>query len=269
MEELNKNIFCNNAIGVMDSGIGGLTVLKHLHEICPNENYLYFGDTKNLPYGEKSKEELIKIVKEIFDFFKEQKVKAVVMACNTSSATAYEELKDNYDFKIYPIIQIVSKCVTMDKDLTRVAVLATKATVESKTYTKELIQNNPRVEVKEKACPLFVPIVEKKLKDFDESEIFTEYLNSILAFSPQKIILGCTHYPYLLNTLSKYAPKDLFINPAKLFAKYIKEDLKEKNLLSDKQKGSTKYYASSEPESFKENATLFLKIEQHPQLIKL
>ena len=83
-------------IGVMDSGIGGLTVLKQLLNIRPQEKYLYFGDTKNLPYGEKSKEELIKIVKEIFDFFETQNVKAVVLACNTSSATAYEELKDNY-----------------------------------------------------------------------------------------------------------------------------------------------------------------------------
>ena len=92
-------------IGVMDSGIGGLTVLKQLLNIRPQEKYLYFGDTKNLPYGEKSKEELIKIVKEIFDFFETQNVKAVVLACNTSSATAYEELQDNYSFKIYPLIQ--------------------------------------------------------------------------------------------------------------------------------------------------------------------
>ena len=89
-----KNKNQTDAIGVMDSGVGGLTVLKQLLEICPNENYLYFGDTKNLPYGEKSKEELINIAKKIFDFYEEKEVKAVVMACNTTSATVYDELKD-------------------------------------------------------------------------------------------------------------------------------------------------------------------------------
>lgn len=259
----------NNTIGVMDSGIGGLTVLKQLVEICPDEKYIYFGDTKNLPYGEKSKEELIKIVKEIFDFFQSKNVKAVVMACNTSSATAYEELKDNYSFKIYPIIQIVSKCVSMDKDLTKIAVMATKATVDSKTYTKKLKQNSSAIEVFEQACPLFVPMVEKRLNDIDEEEVFKSYLKDILNFNPQKIILGCTHYPYLLGKLSKYAPKELFINPSKLFAQYIKEDLKASNSLTDSKIGSVKYFASSEPEKFKENAKLFLNIEKQPELIIL
>ena len=90
--------FNNSAIGVMDSGVGGLTVLKQLQKVCPNENFLYFGDTKNLPYGEKTQEELIEIVKEIFDYFETQNVKAVVLACNTTSATAYEKLKDKYSF---------------------------------------------------------------------------------------------------------------------------------------------------------------------------
>lgn len=258
----------NNAIGVMDSGIGGLTVLKQLVEICPDEKYIYFGDTKNLPYGEKSKEELLKIVKGIFDFFQTKNVKAVVMACNTSSATAYEELKDNYDFKIYPIIQIVSKCVSTDQDLTKIAVLATQATVASKTYTKELNQSNS-VEVFEQACPLFVPMVEKRLNDINEEEIFKNYLKDIINFNPQKIILGCTHYPYLLEELSKYAPKELFINPAKLFAQYIKEDLKASNCLTESKIGTVKYFASSEPEKFKENAKLFLNIEKQPELIVL
>lgn len=256
-------------IGVMDSGIGGLTVLKQLLNIRPQEKYLYFGDTKNLPYGEKSKEELIKIVKEIFDFFETQNVKAVVLACNTSSATAYEELKDNYSFKIYPLIQVVSKCVTLDKNLKRIGIMATQATVDSKKYTQELKKGNPDIEVFEQACPMWVPIIEKKLTDYDKNTTITQYLDKVLEFNPQKIILGCTHYPYLLDKLSKYADENLFINPAKIFAQYIIEDLRHKNLLSEQNNGYVKYFASHNPQEFEKTAEIFLKLKSHPELVEL
>ncbi len=259
----------NAPIGVMDSGVGGLTVLKQLLDICPNEKYLYFGDTKNLPYGEKNKTELVKIVKEIYNFFQQQGVKAVVMACNTSSATAYDELKDDYDFDIYPLIQVVSKCLSADKNLKRIGIMATQATVNSKKYTTELKKGNPKIEVIEQACPLWVPIVEKKIKNYNEKQIIMQYLDKVLEFNPQKIILGCTHYPYLLETLSKYAPKDLFINPAKLFANYIRESLLEKDLLSEANSGSVEYFSSSNPDGFKQNAELFLSIGTMPQLVEL
>lgn len=259
----------DKAIGVMDSGVGGLTVLKQLLNVMPSENYLYFGDTKNLPYGEKTKEQLIEIVKEIFAFFEKQNVKAVVLACNTTSATAYEELKDKYSFKIYPLIQTVSKCVVLDKSLDRIGVMATEATVNSQKYTSELKKNNPAVEVFEQACPKWVPIVENQIKDYDEKSVITGYLNSVLEFNPKKIILGCTHYPYLLDKLAKYAPQDLFINPAQLFANYIKQDLLKHNILNTDSSGSVSYFASSEPDVFKKNAKLFLEIDSLPQLVEL
>lgn len=261
--------FNKSSIGVMDSGVGGLTVLKQLLQVCPNEDYLYFGDTKNLPYGEKSKEELIEIAKKVFDFFKEKNVKAVIMACNTTSATVYDELKDHYDFKIYPLIQLVSKCLTQDKDLKRVAIMATQATVNSHKYKTELQKINSEIKVFEQACPLLVPIVEQKLKNYDEKEIITDYLKDVLSFNPQKIILGCTHYPYLLNSFAQYADKKLFINPSMIFANYIREDLKNLGLLTNNQKGSVEYFASSEPEAFKENSKLFLAIDKKPMHVNL
>ena len=220
------NTIDTRAIGVMDSGVGGLTVLKQLLSVCPNENYIYFGDTKNLPYGEKSKEQLIEIVKEIFEFFEQKNVKAVVLACNTTSATAYEELKDKYPFKIYPLIQSVAKYMSADKGLLKLGVMATEATVKTKTYTKEFKKYNPDIEVIEQACPLWVPIVEKHLTNYDEKQAIYGYLKNVLEFNPQKIILGCTHYPYLMDKISKYAPRELFINPAQIFARYIIDDLK-------------------------------------------
>lgn len=259
----------NKAIGVMDSGVGGLTVLKHLQMLCPNENYIYTGDTKNLPYGEKTKDQLIEIARKVFDFYAKSNVKAVVMACNTTSATVYDELKNDYDFEIYPIIQIIAKSLSKDKNLTKIGVMATNATVTSKKYTQELKKNNPQIEVFEQACPLWVPVIEKKLKEYDKETIITNYLDNVLKFNPQKIILGCTHYPYLLDELIKYAPKELFVNPAELFANYIKQDLNGKNLLKETTSGSTEYYASANPQEFKENAKLFLDIKDEPLIINL
>ncbi len=267
MEEKNK------PIGVMDSGVGGLTVLKQMVELCPQEDYIYIGDTKNLPYGEKSKEELISIAKKIFDYFESKQVKAVIMACNTTSATVYDEFKDKYSFTIYPLIQIASKCITMDKKLTKIAVMATKATVNSHKYKQELQKNNPNVEVFEQACPMWVPIVEKNITDFDEKQVICEYLDNVLEFNPQKIILGCTHYPYLLNRIEKYAAKDLFINPARIFANYVTVDLKTNNKLKQPQniqrKGHIEYFASSAPEDFKKNAEIFMPHTKTPELISL
>jgi len=259
----------NNSIGVMDSGVGGLTVLKQLQKICPNENFLYFGDTKNLPYGEKTKSELIDIVKGIFDFFVTQNVKAVVLACNTTSATAYEELKDRYSFKIYPLIQVVSRCIAQDDNIRKIGVMATQATVNSKKYTEEFCKNKITIDVFEQACPLFVPIVENQILDCNTDEIVKNYLSPLLEFNPDKIILGCTHYPYLLDNMAKFASKDLFINPAELFAKYIKEDLEDCNLSASLKQGSTKYFASANPDEFKRKAELFLSLDEMPELVNL
>lgn len=259
----------NKAIGVMDSGVGGLTVLKQLISIAPNEHYIYFGDTKNLPYGEKSKDELISIAKKVFDFYALNNVKAVVMACNTTSATVYDELKDYYDFKIYPIIQVVSSALAQDATLTKIAVMATKATVNSHKYRDELVFNNPKINVFEQACPMWVPIVENKIFDYDKNTVITQYLDDVLAFEPQKIILGCTHYPYLLDELLKYASREIFVNPSKLFADFIIKDLTEMNLRSNSTIGNVEYFASSDADSFKENAKLFMNINEKPQLVCL
>ena len=264
--EVNDGYLNNAPIGVMDSGVGGLTVLKSLLRVLPNEDFIYFGDTKNLPYGEKSKQELIKIVADILDFFEEKKVKAVVLACNTTSATAYEELKGKYSFKIYPLIQSVVSQLSMDRNINKVAVMATLATVNSRTYTKEFAKHRSDVQVVEQACPLWVPIVEKTLVDYDETIIMTKYLKDVLAFEPQKIILGCTHYPYLLDVLSNYANKDLFVNPAPLFADFIKSDLDKLNLLSNASTQSVDYFASENPQAFIKNAKMFMDITKEPEL---
>lgn len=259
-----KAYYDNRPIGVFDSGIGGLTVLKELLEKISGENFIYVGDTKNLPYGEKNKEELILIIKRIFDFFKSLNVKAVVMACNTSSAQVYDELKNLYDFKIYPIIQITSECITKNKNLKRIAVLATNATINSHAYAISAKSHNKNIEIYEHSCPEWVPIVEKTLDNFNEDDLILKYLKPALDFKPDTIILGCTHYPYLLDKLKKYAPLSLFCNPAVPFANYIVNDIEKANTT-----GSCEFYTTSNPEKFKKNASIFLNIDSEVKLLSI
>ena len=255
----------NKPIALFDSGVGGLTVLKELKKFLPHENYIYFGDTLNMPYGEKTPEELLKITSKIFDFFVQKNVKAVVMACNTTSAICYESLKDKYDFKIYPVIQSVSK-VLSELDVSRIGVFATPATVNSHSYAKNIKDK----EVFEIACPDWVKIVENNLTGTIESkEKVRVKIEEMLKFSPEKIVLGCTHYPYLANVIGEFYPESDLINPAKYFAKFIKDDLTICGLINSPKSGNESFYVSSNPEKFKTSAKIFLETDNLPELVKL
>lgn len=241
----------NNPIGFFDSGVGGLTVLKEFRNILPNEDCIYFGDTKNMPYGEKSKEQLIEYSKYAFEFFEKQGVKAVVMACNTTSATVYDILKNDYSFKLYPIIQSVTKLLS-GLQVDTIGVFATQATVNSHAYSKGIKSFSPGKNIIEIACPDWVKIVENHEENSQEAlGKIKEKLSEMLEFSPERIVLGCTHYPFLLPQLSQIADKELFINPAEAFVKFIKADLEFNNLLSENSKsGCDTFYTSSSVEQF-------------------
>lgn len=254
-------------IAIFDSGVGGITVFEKLKKILPNENYIYFGDLKNFPYGEKTYDELLEFTSKIFDFFKEKDVKAVVMACNTTSATVYEELKKQYDFKIYPIIQSCASVIS-GLPVKKIGVFATEATIKSGVYGKELRKYNSHLKVFEMSCPPWVKIVEGKTQNELESiEKVKSYLEVMLKNTPDKIILGCTHYPYLLNVLEKFAPKELFIDPAEYFADFIKSDLEVNNLLNKNSEGSEQFFVSANPEQFKKAAEMFYKLRDLPKLV--
>lgn len=250
----------NSPIGFFDSGVGGLSVYARFRKSMPFENTIYFGDLKNLPYGNKSQTELIGFAREILDFFKSKGVKAVVIACNTSSALAYDYVKNDYDFKIYPIIQSCAKIIS-EMNFNKIGVFATIGTVNSGAYKREITKYNSQIEVKEIACPNWVSIVEGHYDSGDED--IKVHIEEIMQFNPDKIILGCTHYPYLLNKLIKYVPKDLFIDPAEIFVDYIKDDILAKDL---KQIGTEEFFVSANPESFVENAKLFYDVKRVPSL---
>ncbi len=251
----------NSSIGVFDSGLGGLSVLSRLIKLLPDENYIYFGDTLNLPYGNKTKEQLVEISSSIFDFFTSKQVKAVVMACKTTSATVYDILKSKYNFEIYPVVQSVAKCIA-EKNYAGIGVFATVATVNSHAYKNEIQKYNKNTVVFETACPLWVSIVEKSLQNDKKSiEDIKLQLDIMMKNNVDKIILGCTHYPYLLNILSQYAPKDIFIDPAEYFAEFIKNDLTNKKLLNNGEISAPEFYVSSNHEQFENSSSLFYKVK--------
>lgn len=256
----------NFPIGIFDSGVGGLSVFKELYSFLPKENYIYFGDTKNLPYGDKTKEELISISKSIFDYFQTKKVKAVIMACNTTSAITYDVLKDNYDFRIYPVVQTVAKTIA-NSNAKKIGVFATKATINSHAYKNNIQTINPNIEVIEIACPEWVNIVENELQN-DEKAIqnIKTYLDEMMSHNVDKIILGCTHYPFLLKVLTQFAPKELFINPAKDFVNYIISDLKNNDLLNDEKIDEPKFYVSASSKQFKTSSKLFFDVKKAEEI---
>lgn len=263
-----KNI-AQKKIAFFDSGVGGLTVFEKVKKLLPNENYIYFGDLKNIPYGEKSKEELIKIADKIFKFFEKKDVKAVIMACNTTSANTYDALKDKYNFKIYPIIQSCASVIAR-LPVKKIGVLATDATIKSGAYGKELKKHKPNLEVFEMSCPPWVGIVEEKKQNEPQSVACVDiHLGKILEHHPDKIILGCTHYPYLLDVLGKFVAQDTFIDPAQYFAEFIKNDLAKQNMLNDNNiEGTEEFFVSANPENFKQASSMFYPIKELPTLVE-
>ena len=255
----------NRPIAFFDSGVGGLTVYAKLKTLLPEENYIYFGDTKHMPYGEKTEEELLKFADRIINFFIEKNAKAVVMACNTTSSVIYDKIKDKYNIKIYPIIQSAAK-VLSELPIKKFGVFATYATVKSGVYKKEIQKYNKNTDVIEIACPKWVRIVEENKMNQPESILqIREKIEEMLKYNPEKIILGCTHYPYLTEVFSRFAAKELFIDPAEYFAEFIRSDLEKNNLL-EKSQGKEEFYVSAYPQLFKEASQMFYSLKNVPDL---
>lgn len=265
----NKKSNRNEAIGFFDSGVGGVTVFKQVKKLLHNENYIYFGDTKNMPYGEKTEAQLLEFADKIFRFLEEKKVKAVVMACNTTSAVVYEKLKNNYNFEIYPIIQSVAKVISQ-LPIQKLGVFATPATINSHAYAKEISKHNPKMQVFEIACPEWVKLVEEQKLHLETSKVaVAQKLHEMMDFTPEKIVLGCTHYPYLGDILTELLPSDIFLNPSIAFAEVIKKDLQEKDLLNNSTNEKfEQFFTSASPENFQHAAAMFYEIKELPTLVE-
>lgn len=210
------DIHHNEPVGVFDSGLGGLTVAREIMRNLPDEHIVYFGDTARVPYGSKSKNTIIRYSRQIVRFLQTQKVKAIVVACNTASALALDTIEKEIDI---PIIGVVRPGADMAVRTTRnkkVGVIATESTVHSGLYTELIRGKDPAIEVYSRPCPLFVPLVEEGWTDDPVTETVAErYLAELLDKDIDTLILGCTHYPLLRHLLQRTAGERVtLVNPA-------------------------------------------------------
>lgn len=234
-----KEEVCNRPIGVFDSGVGGLTVAREIMRQLPNERIVYFGDTARVPYGSKSQETITKFSKQIVRFLQTQGVKAIVVACNSVSACALDELEKDVDIPIVDVVRPGAKTAIGATKNGRIGVIATEATVGSGIYSRYIKNNSPDATVLSKACPLLVPLVEEGLwEDPVTDEIAGRYLAGLIDVGIDTLILGCTHYPIIRSTIGRIMGDGVaLVNPAYETARELKELLQEKGLESGHRPG--------------------------------
>lgn len=252
----------NRPIGVFDSGLGGLTVLKEINKHLPNEDTIYFGDTARVPYGQRSKETIMKYTFQAINFLSTKDVKAIVIACNTATARALSEAKEKYDIPIMGVIEAGAKSAVEYTRNNTVGVIGTAATISSNAYNKAIARMNSDVNVIGKACPLFVPLVEEGWANKEISSMAAHmYLDELVEQGIDSLVLGCTHYPILKRTIGEAVGMDIkLINPAKETALSLRNVLEENDMLNGKDEpGTCKYFVSDINEQFSKVAGEFLK----------
>lgn len=240
----------NGPIGVMDTGIGGLTVVRELQRILPGEDILYFGDSANCPYGNKPTEQIIDLSQAMLRFLGENGVKVTAIACNTIS-TLVDRLAPHFDYKIVGIVSPAADYVAR-LGLGQVGLIATEFTVSTKNYDKLIHALNPAVEVVGKGSPLLAALVDRG--DFNAQDInaeITTQIDHILARRKvDHVILGCTHYPIVEENFKRCYPEMTFINPALEQANAVRDYLAAQNALSDKARGSFIICTSGDPQVY-------------------
>lgn len=252
-------------IGVFDSGVGGLTVVREIMRQIPNEKIVYFGDTARVPYGSKSKETVTRYSQQIVRFLQTQQVKAIVVACNTASAYALDELEKEIDIPIIGVVKPGARVAAQTTRNGRIGVIGTAGTVGSGIYTTYIRQIRPEVEVIGKACPLFVPLVEEGLwQDPVTDEIAMRYLSELIDIGIDTLILGCTHYPLIRSTVGKVMGDHVtLVNPAYETARELKELLMDQGLFNPvpPSLGTNKYrfYVSDGADRFMHFANSIIK----------
>ncbi len=264
MERVSK-IDASSPIGVFDSGVGGLTVAREIMRQMPNEKIIYFGDTARVPYGNKSKDTVTRFSKQIVRFLRTFDVKTIVVACNTASAYALEELEAETDIPMIGVVKPGAKAACEVTKNGKIGVIATEATISSRIYNQYITQLNKDVTIYGKACPLFVPLIEEGLwVDPVTDEIAKRYLTELIDLDIDTLILGCTHYPLIRSTLGRIIGEDVnLVNPAYETALELKELLQEKGLLNDRHpslgENQYQFYVSDTAEKFKVFANSIIK----------
>jgi glutamate racemase len=248
-------------IGIFDSGIGGLTVVKELTRLMPNEDLVYFGDTARVPYGTRSVKLIRQYALEDASFLQQYDIKTLIVACNTASAVAVELLQETLDIPVTGVIGPgVSAAVNITKN-NRIGVIGTTATVNSQAYNKKIKEVNPHAEVYGQSCPILVPLVEEGWINEEITRLTVrKYLAPLLLHNIDTIILGCTHFPVIRNLIQEEAgPEITLIDSGQEAAKIVEKMIKNKTRQSSHKKAGFFYcYVSDIPDKFDEVGTRFL-----------
>lgn len=263
----------HKAIGVIDSGVGGLTVVREISKRLPHESIVYFGDTARMPYGPRSYEEVRGFVFEMLDFLKHQEIKMVVVACNSATAAGLSYYQESIDLPVLGVIEPGVRAALAGSHNRRIGVIGTVGTISSGEYEKALRKKNGNLHIVSKACPLFVLLVENNLVATPEAiKVAHEYLDPLVAEEIDALILGCTHYPLMSDLIQEVVgPAIKLINSAKEIAAEVEEILGGNanfNPLSCNVP-RFRFFVSGNPKPFEEVGSKLLKREVKAYQVQL
>ncbi len=246
----------NRAIGVFDSGVGGLTAVRRLRQIMPQERIIYFGDTGRLPYGTRSAETIIKYTRQDISFLREFDLKAIVVACGTVSSVALPTVAHEIDLPLIGVVEPACAAALQATKNGKIGVIATGGTIRSQSYERVLHSARADLQIFPKACPLFVPLVENGrvcVGDVVIETVVAEYLTPLKAAGIDTLILGCTHYPLLKEVIGAFMPHVALIDTGAAAAEHT-----ARTILPATGQGNTTYYVSDDPALFNQLAPFFL-----------
>ena len=249
------------SLGVFDSGLGGLTVVKEIKKRLPNESIVYLGDTARVPYGTRSKETVTKFSLQDAHFLTGQKVKCIVIACNTASALAFKEVRRRLTIPVFDVVSVGAKMAVEITKNKKIGVIGTRGTVASQAYQKAIRKQNPKILVHEKACPLFVPLIEEgEIRGKVIEMLASKYLNPLKNDKIDTLILGCTHYPIIEDIIqAKIGKRVALVNSGEEIAKVLLSFLREKKLEAPKNLNPVReYYVTDLTKRFIDIANMFL-----------
>jgi len=245
----------NKAIGIFDSGVGGLTVLAEIRKNLPNENIIYLGDTKNFPYGNRSKEEIIEFAIQNVELLIKKEVKVIIIACGTATSQALEVLKEKFNIPIIGIIEPTVEYVK-NQNYQEIGVIATEGTIRSGAWEQKLKEKMPEIKVVNKACPMLATIAEEgKAQSAEGKQIIKEYMKPFKEKKIDKIILGCTHYPIYEKIIREELGYEVeLINTGVTVSKKLKSYLKENHLENKNREKIEKIFLTKPEKEFKKIA---------------
>jgi glutamate racemase len=256
----------NRPIGVFDSGLGGLTVLKELKKLIPTESVVYFGDSGRAPYGTKSTDTIIKYTFQDIRFLLNQDIKMIVIACNTASACSLKLVKDSFDIPVIEVTEPGAITAVNETKNKKIGIIGTVATISSGVYERAINRLDSSIEIVQKACPLFVPLVEEGWWENDIAlRIAQEYLEPMKKEGIDTLVMGCTHYPLLYNTISKVMGDNVkLVSSALEITKVVRNILGEMDIMRDERVSPVyRYYTSDSVEKFESLGSAILESGIH------